>query len=255
MRAIKSSFDHLGGAAEPRRHAPDWPMHGPDIPHRVPVPGPPPALCRDREDDPACFEPYPPQVAGMGLLDGKVAIVTGAGRGIGRGEALELAREGARGGQRARRRGRQGGGRRDRCGGRRGGARHRRLLRGRHRARTGRDGGRQLRAARRAGQQRGHPARPDRRQDERRRVGLGDQGPPARPFPADPSRLHLLEGLRAAGPHRLHGVDLRAARQLRPDQLRRGQGRASRPSRRSSRWRWRGTACGATRSPPRPAPG
>ena len=31
----------------------------------------------------------------MGLLDGKVASVTGAGRGLGRGEAIELAREGA----------------------------------------------------------------------------------------------------------------------------------------------------------------
>ncbi len=32
----------------------------------------------------------------MGILDGKVAVVTGAGRGLGRGMALHLAREGAR---------------------------------------------------------------------------------------------------------------------------------------------------------------
>ena len=32
----------------------------------------------------------------MGELDGKVAVVTGAGRGLGRSHALELARQGAR---------------------------------------------------------------------------------------------------------------------------------------------------------------
>ena len=32
----------------------------------------------------------------MGMLDNKVAVVTGAGQGIGRGHALELARHGAK---------------------------------------------------------------------------------------------------------------------------------------------------------------
>ena len=32
----------------------------------------------------------------MGMLDGKVVAVTGAGRGIGRGEALLIAAEGAK---------------------------------------------------------------------------------------------------------------------------------------------------------------
>ena len=63
----------------------------------------------------------------MGLLDGRAAVVTGGGRGIGRGHCLHLAEQGAaRGGERRRpRRGPQGGGR-DRRQGRQGGRERRR---------------------------------------------------------------------------------------------------------------------------------
>src|SRR5439155_3720696 len=52
--------------------------------------GPETSLTRTSENEPSEAEEQ------MGLLDGKVAIVTGAGHGVGRGEALELANEGAK---------------------------------------------------------------------------------------------------------------------------------------------------------------
>ena len=116
----------------------------------------------------------------MGSLDGRVAIITGAGRGLGREHALLFAAEGAkivvndRGGANdgagatpAGRRGRQ----RDRGAGRRGHRQRRRRLRLGGRAAARQRGHRGLRRARHPRQQRRHPPRPRARQHDRGRVG------------------------------------------------------------------------------------
>ena len=113
----------------------------------------------------------------MGTLEGKVAIVSGSGRGIGREIALKLAGEGAQGGgQRPRRRTRQGDGRRDRGRGRAGRGLRRQRHRHRLRRTLRRGRGRQLRRA-------GHH-----RQQRRLHLGLGDPEDDRRAVGRDPRR-------------------------------------------------------------------
>ena len=120
----------------------------------------------------------------MGVLDDKVAIVTGSARGIGRATAELLARARREGGDQRPRRGRRradGVGDRGRDG----------RLRGRpHQARRARraraDGDRRLGPDRHHRQQRGlHDRRAD-PQDERRRVPAHARHPHGRPVPRDP---------------------------------------------------------------------
>ena len=206
----------------------------------------------------------------MGILEGKVAIVTGAGRGVGRGEALELAAPGRQGRRQrsrrlARRRGRrQGAGRRGRrdhqgAGGEAvanyddvadwdgaehlvdqaidtfGGARHRR-------------------------EQRRHPARRIDREHDRGRLRLGDPRAPQGHVRHDPPRRRLLAGAsrrtaQAQRPPSSTPSSARACRATpaRPTTARRRPASPRSPS--SPRSRAAATACGPTRSRPAAPPG
>ena len=174
----------------------------------------------------------------MGMLEGKSVIVTGAGRGIGRDFAIAMAAQGASVvvndpgvseiGHRPRRRAGAAGGGRD--------PRRRRQGRGQHRQR-GRVGvgqphhpvrDRQLRPARRGGQQRRHPARPHLPQHVGGRVEDGHRRAPERQL------LHVARrgvDLPQRGARRLraHDLHLRPGGQLRPGQLRGGQAGHRRP--------------------------
>ena len=155
----------------------------------------------------------------MGMLDGKVAIVTGAGRGIGREEALLLASEGAKvivndvgaslqgeGGDKhpAEEVVELDQGRRQR---RRGQRLRRQLVAGGQG--PGRPGRRHLRPTRHPGQQRRHPPGQDELQHGGVGLGRRHPGPPEGPLRPLPPRRRLLAGRAKAGetcqrPHRQH---------------------------------------------------
>ena len=151
----------------------------------------------------------------MGLFDGKVAIVTGAGRGIGRAEALLLAARG-RGGRRQRPRRRAHAvkaptsARRSRSSTRSPPRAVRAVANfddiaslGRRRRRWSTQAVDDVRRPRRARQQRRDPARQDELQHDRGGVGLGHQRAPQGPLRDEPLRRRVLapeeQGHRRAG--------------------------------------------------------
>ena len=171
-----------------------------------------------------------------GRLEGKNAVVTGSGRGIGRAVALLLAAEGASvvvndpgvnldgsgsdagPAQQVVDEIKAAGGNAvanlDSVADARGRREHDQAVR------------RHLRPPRHRRQRRRHPARPHGLQHERGRVGRRHRRPPQRPLQHDQARLHP-HAPAALRPHRQLLVDLRPAGRHRPGQLRRRQGAAS----------------------------
>ena len=204
----------------------------------------------------------------MGIVDGKVAIVTGAGRGVGRGEAMELAAQGAKvvcndlGGSSKGEgsdtspvdetvkiileRGGEAVANYDDVSSWDGSVGHRRA------------GPRHLRGARHRGEQRRHPARLLDREDERGRLGQGHRRAPQGHLQHDPPRLRVLVGgvegrTGPQGLDRQHGVLGGPAGQQGPGQLRGGQGRHRRADR-DHRPRGRALRRAGQRRRPRGAP-